>query len=160
MTGVPLGISCSTQMFQSPEYVGVLIAAARRSLRQAVQRCIEPLHVNPPEFWTLLTLDEMSGASLGDLARKQRIDAPAASRTVAALVRRGFVRFQLDRTDRRRSRLSLTRSGEELVRKLRPIADELRARALSGMNPAEEDALRTLLRRVIRNLDAAPRSGR
>ena len=140
-------------MFQSQEYVGVLIAAARRSLRQAVQRSIEPLHLTPPHFWTLLALDGMSGASLGDLARRLRIDAPAASRTVAALVRRGLVRFQLDRDDRRRSRLSLTRQGEELVRKLRPIADELRARLVSGMNTAEEGALRTLLRKVIRNLD-------
>jgi DNA-binding MarR family transcriptional regulator len=146
-------------MFQSPEYVGVLIAAARRSLRQAVQRSIEPLRLNPPQFWTLLTLDEMSGASLGELARRQRIDAPAASRTMAALVRRGLVRFELDREDRRRSRLSLTRAGTDLVRKLRPIADDLRARVVSGMNEAEEDALRRLLRKVIRNLDAPPRRG-
>jgi MarR family transcriptional regulator, transcriptional regulator for hemolysin len=142
-------------MFHSQEYVGVLIAAARRSLRQAVQRSVEPLRLNPPQFWTLLTLDEMSGASLGELARRQRIDAPAASRTVAALVRRGLVRFQLDRDDRRRSRLSLTRAGEELVRKLRPISDDLRARLVSGMNPAEEEALRALLRKVIGNLDGS-----
>ena len=148
-------------MFQSPEYVGVLIGAARRSLRQAVQRSIEPLRLNPPQFWTLLALDGMSGASLGELAKRLRIDAPAASRTVAALVRRGLVRFQLDRDDRRRSRLSLTRAGEELVRKLRPIADDLRARLVSGMNPAEEDVLRTLLGKVIRNLAGArERSGR
>jgi len=146
-------------MFQSPEYVGVLIGAARRSLRQAVQRSIEPLRLNPPQFWTLLALDEMSGASLGELAKRLRIDAPAASRTVAALVRRGLVRFQLDRDDRRRSRLSLTRAGEELVRKLRPIADDLRARLVSGMNPAEEDVLRTLLGKVIRNLAGARERG-
>jgi len=146
-------------MFQSPEYVGVLIGAARRSLRQAVQRSIEPLRLNPPQFWTLLALDGMSGASLGELAKRLRIDAPAASRTVAALVRRGLVRFQLDRDDRRRSRLSLTRAGEELVRKLRPIADDLRARLVSGMNPAEEDVLRTLLGKVIRNLAGARERG-
>ena len=47
------------------------------------------------------------------------------------------------------------------MRKLRPIADELRTRVVSGMNRAEEDALRTLLRKVIGNLDGSPqRSGR
>jgi DNA-binding MarR family transcriptional regulator len=65
------------------------------------------------------------------------------------------VRFELDRGDRRRSRLSLTRAGIDLVRKLRPIADDLRARVISGMNREEEDALRTLLRKVIRNLEVA-----
>jgi DNA-binding MarR family transcriptional regulator len=142
-------------MLQSQEYVGLLIAAARRSLRQAVHDRVRPLRLNPPQFWTLLVIDEMSGASLGELARRQLIDAPAASRAVATLVRRGLVRLKLDREDRRRSRLSLTRAGEDLVRKLRPIAAELRARVISGMNAAEEAALRTLLRKVIRNLDGA-----
>jgi DNA-binding MarR family transcriptional regulator len=142
-------------MLQSQEYVGLLIAAARRSLRQAVHDRVRPLRLNPPQFWTLLVIDEMSGASLGELARRQLIDAPAASRAVATLVRRGLVSLKLDRQDRRRSRLSLTRAGEDLVRKLRPIAAELRARVISGMNAAEEAALRTLLRKVIRNLDGA-----
>jgi len=140
-------------MLQSQEYVGLLIAAARRSLRHAVQEQVTPLRLNPPQFWTLLAIAEMSGASLGELARRQRIDAPAASRVVAALVRRGLVRFDLDPGDRRRSRLSLTRRGAELVRKLRPIADDLRARIVSGMNPTEEAALRASLRKVIRNLE-------
>jgi len=147
-------------MFQSQEYVGLLIAAARRSLRQAVQDRVRPLRLSRPQFWTLLAIGEVSGASLGELARRQRIDAPAASRTVAALTRRGLVRLQLDRDDRRRSRLSLTRAGEDLLRKLRPIADELRARVISGMNAAEETALRTLLHKVIRNLDGSQQQRR
>jgi DNA-binding MarR family transcriptional regulator len=146
-------------MLHSQEYVGLLIAAARRSLRHAVQERIAPLRLNPPQFWTLLALAEMSGVSLGDLARWQRIDAPAASRTVAALVRRGLVRLQLDPDDRRRSRLRLTRSGSALVRKLRPIAADVRARVVSGMNAAEEAALRASLRKVIQNMEGEqPRS--
>ena len=72
------------------------------------------------------------------------------------LVRRGLVRFELDPGDRRRSRLSLSRRGSELVRKLRPIAGDLRARLVSGMDAAEETALRESLRKVIRNLQGPP----
>ena len=143
-------------MLQSQEHVGSLIAAARRSLRHAVHERVTPLRLNPPQFWTLLAIAEMSGCSLGQLARRQRIDPPAASRIVAALVRRGLVRFELDPGDRRRSHLSLTRRGSELLRKLRPIADDLRARVVSGMDAAEETALRESLRKVIRNLQGAP----
>jgi DNA-binding MarR family transcriptional regulator len=146
-------------MFESQEYVGLLIAAARRSLRRAVQARVAPLRLNPPQFWALLALAETSGSSLGALARRQRIDPPAASRIVAALVRRGLVRFELDPADRRRSRLSLTRRGSELLRKLRPIADDLRARVVSGMDAAEETALRASLRKVIGNLQG-PRVAR
>jgi DNA-binding MarR family transcriptional regulator len=143
-------------MLQSQEYVGLLIAAARRSLRHAVNERVTPLRLNPPQFWTLLAVAEMSGCSLGQLAVRQRIDPPAASRIVAALVRRGLMRFELDPGDRRRSRLSLARRGSELVRKLRPIADDLRARVVTGMDAAEEAALRESLRKVIRNLQGAP----
>ena len=143
-------------MLQSQEYVGLLIGAARRSLRHAVQERVTPLRLNPPQFWMLLGVADMSGCSLGELARRQRIDPPAASRIVAALVRRGLVRFELDPGDRRRSRLSLSRRGSELVRKLRPIAGDLRARLVSGMDAAEETALRESLRKVIRNLQGPP----
>jgi DNA-binding MarR family transcriptional regulator len=114
------------------------------------------LRLKPPQFWTLLAIAEMSGSSLGELARRQRIDPPAASRVVAALVKRGLVRFELDPGDRRRSHLSLTRRGSDLVRKLRPIAGDLRARVVSGMDEAEEEELRASLRKVIRNLEGAP----
>ena len=143
-------------MLQSQEYVGLLIGAARRSLRHAVQERVTPLRLNPPQFWMLLAVADMSGCSLGELARRQRIDPPAASRIVAALVRRGLVRFELDPGDRRRSRLSLSRRGSELVRKLRPIAGDLRARVVSGMDAAEETALRESLRKVIHNLQGPP----
>jgi len=142
-------------MLLSQEPVGLLIAAARRSLRHAVQERVTSLRLNPPQFWTLLAVAEEAGVSLGELARRQRIDAPAASRTVGALAGRGLVRVELDPGDRRRSRLSLTRRGDELVRKLRPIADDLRSRVVWGMDPAEETALRNSLRKVIGNLQGA-----
>ena len=142
-------------MLHSQEYVGLLIAAARRSLRHAVQERVAPLRLNPPQFWVLLAVDEMSGASLGEMARRQRIDAPAASRIVTALMRRGLVRLQLDPLDRRRSRLRLTRRGSDLVRRLRPIAADVRACVVSGMDAGEQAALRALLRKVIQNLETS-----
>jgi DNA-binding MarR family transcriptional regulator len=142
-------------MLHSQEYVGLLIAAARRSLRHAVQERVAPLRLNPPQFWVLLAVAEMSGASLGEIARRQRIDAPAASRIVTALVRRGLVGLQLDPLDRRRSRLRLTRRGSELVRRLRPIAADVRACVVSGMDEGEQAALRASLRKVIQNLETS-----
>src|SRR5438132_1580193 len=50
-------------MLQSQEYVGLLIGAARRSLRHAVQERVTPLRLNPPQFWMLLAVADMSGCS-------------------------------------------------------------------------------------------------
>ena len=40
-------------MLQEQEYVGLLIGAARRSIKQAVQRAVRPLRLTPPQFWFL-----------------------------------------------------------------------------------------------------------
>src|SRR6266849_3901169 len=143
-------------MLQSQEYVGLLIAAARRSLRHAVQKRVAPLRLNPPQFWVLLAVAENSGASLGEIARRQRIDPPAASRIVAALVRRGLVQLQLDPEDRRRSRLRLTRSGSLLVPPLPPLAAPAPAPLVSGLTSRHQAPPRPSPPKVIHTLEPRP----
>jgi DNA-binding MarR family transcriptional regulator len=147
-------------MLRSQEYVGLLIAAARRSLRQAVTARVRRLRLNPQQFWVLLALDELSGTSLGELATRQRVDAPTASRVVAALARRGLVRLALDPRDRRRSRIIVTVQGKNLLRTLRPIATGLREAIVQGMDASEQEALRASLRKVIANVQQFERTDR
>src|SRR5437879_5202543 len=86
----------SPRMLSQQEYVGLLIASARRSLKQAVLGRARRFRLTPVQFWLLLSLGERAGAPLVELARRQRIDSPTASRVVAALRRRGLVRLQGD----------------------------------------------------------------
>ena len=72
-------------MLQEQEYVGLLIGAARRSIKQAVLRAVRPLQLTPPQFWFLNAARELPGASLGDVARRQHMDPPTASRIAEGL---------------------------------------------------------------------------
>src|SRR5438105_15174293 len=98
-------------MLPQQEYVGLLIGAARRGLKQAVLRQARPLGVTPPQFWFLNAVRELPGASLGDIGRRQRFDAPMASRLAEGLVRRGFLRLLPDEIDARMVRVALTPAG-------------------------------------------------
>ena len=140
-------------MLREQEYVGLLIGAARRSIKQAVLRAARPLRLTPPQFWFLNAVHELPGASLGDVARRQLMDAPTASRIAEGLEQRGLLRVEPDPRDRRVVRLLLTTSGVRLAQRIAPIALGVRDAAVRGMTAREQEALRAALHKVVRNLD-------
>ena len=135
------------------EPVGLLIGAARRRIKRAVTDRVKPWGLTAQQFWVLVNIDEAEGQSLGEIADRLRMDAPTASRAVTQLLRRKLVRAEGDRGDRRRLRLRLTPAGRSRMPPLRALAGELRGAAVHGLSADEENALRTLLRKVIANLD-------
>ncbi len=136
------------------EYVGLLIAAARRRIKQAVLARVAEHRLKPHEFWLLVALAEHPGISQAALAQRTRADAPTVSRTLAALCARRLVRTEFDPDDRRRSRVYLTAGGERLCEALTPLARRIRSTIEAGLSPTELSALRNGLRRVIENIDS------
>jgi DNA-binding MarR family transcriptional regulator len=135
------------------EYVGMLIAAARRRIKQAVVARVAGRRLTAQQFWILIALGEHPGISQAMLAGRVRADAPTVSRTLALLVARRLVRTDLDPADRRRTRVFLTSAGERLASEVAPVARHIREAVVQGMTPAEIAALREGLRRVIANVD-------
>ena len=133
--------------------MGLLIGAARRTLKQAVLRKAKPLRLTAPQFWFLNAAREMPGATLGELARRQQLDAPTASRLADSLAGRGYLRLSADRRDRRALRVSLTTAGSRVAERIWPLADAVRGAVVQGMTEAEQATLRRALTKVIRNLE-------
>ncbi len=140
------------QRLQTQENIGLMIAAARRSIKQAVSELARPYRLSAQRFWLLLGVSENEGLSLGELAARHRMDEPTASRIVAGLVRRGLICMAEDPGDRRRSKLSLTKTGCELAGELRPLQKAFRDATVEGLSAAEQRALVESLRRVIENV--------
>ncbi len=150
-------------MLREQEYVGLLIAVAQRSVKLAVQERARRMGLTARQFWFLNAARELPGASLGEIARRQRMDAPTASRIAEGLARRGLVRTSPDDRDRRALRVLLTPGGTRLAEKIAPVAASVRSALVRGMSRREQDALRNSLRTVIANLGlfaAEPTGGR
>lgn len=135
------------------EYLGLLIAVARRRLKQAVMARVARRHLSVQQFWMLVALSEHPGVSQSWIAERLHADAPTVSRTLSALVERRLVRVELDPSDRRRTRLSLSAAGRRLADELGPLAAEIRGVVIEGMTPGEIAAVRDGLLRVIANLE-------
>ena len=146
------------------EPLGMLIAAARRRIKQAVLGRLTGRHMTSQQFWFLIAIREHPGISQSELGHRVRADAPTTSRVVAAMGKRGLVRAELDPEDRRRTRLSLTSEGERVARELAPIARDVREAVVAGMSDEEIAAMRQGLKRIIANMDrfdaVAPRRRR
>jgi DNA-binding MarR family transcriptional regulator len=138
-------------------YPGILIAAARRRIKQAVLSRLGDRGLTPQQFWILVAIRENPGISQTGIASRTLADPPTISRALAPLVARGLARAEPDPDDRRRTRLSLSPAGQRLARALLPVAQEIRATIVAGMSASEIAALNAALGRVVANLDRLER---
>jgi DNA-binding MarR family transcriptional regulator len=134
-------------------YPGILIAAARRRIKQAVLARVGDRGLTPQQFWILIAIHESPGITQTGIAARIYADPPTVSRAIAPLLSRGLARAAADPVDRRRARLSLSPAGARLAAKLVPVAREIREAIVAGMSPAEIETLNAALDRVVTNLD-------
>jgi DNA-binding MarR family transcriptional regulator len=136
-----------------PEYVGTLIASARRRIKQAVLARVARHGLSAQQFWFLVAVAERSGTSQSELRERLRIDAPTTSRVFATLERLRLVKTRTDAEDRRRICVSLTPEGARLATELLATAREIRNAVTLDMSEREVEHLRRGLLRVIENID-------
>ena len=146
-------MSHSSEIGLSISNIGMLIVAARRSIRQLVAGKVVPLDLTPHHFWMLLVIAKAAPLSLGELARAMWMDNPTVSRMVQQMTQRGYLVVGPDPNHGRRIRIRLTAEGAALCEKLGGIAGSLSESAEQGLSDEEKTALRDLLCKLMRNLD-------
>ncbi len=102
----------------------------------------------------LFTLTRCEGAPIGRLAELLRVGEPAASLLVDRLVRQGLVVRSEDPEDRRRTLVSLSREGVDLVANMRHGGKECLQRWLGSLDDGDLDALRRGLRALAAAIEA------
>src|SRR5215813_13612522 len=133
--------------------IGLLVAAARRRMKQVIWSRLTPFNLTPQQFWVLLHLHGGRPMSLHELARNIWADDPTACRIVARQTERKLVRAESDPEDRRRFRLMLTPKGRKLGAELTSVAEEIQIGMERNLSVAERQLLCGQLQRVVDNLD-------
>ena len=146
-------MSHSSEIGLTISNIGMLIVAARRSIRQLVAGKVVPLDLTPHHFWMLLVIAKAAPLSLGELARAMWMDNPTVSRMVQQMTQRGYLVVGPDPNHGRRIRIRLTPDGNALCDKLADLAEGLRQSAEKAMSEEETTQLRDLLCKYMRNLD-------
>ena len=94
-------------------------------------------------------------ATQSDLAAHSGRDKAQLARLVKGLRERGLLDGEADPEDRRNLRLQLTEAGRAVLARLHRQGRQLAARAVTGLDAAEQMQLLALLRRVQANLERA-----
>ncbi|MFW6083663.1 MAG: MarR family winged helix-turn-helix transcriptional regulator [Gemmatimonadota bacterium] len=138
-----------------------LIQRASRTLRVLFLRLMERRAAGvTPEMWLVLSrLYARDGQYQTEIADSTFRDRPNTSRILAGLEERGLVRKERDDEDMRRMRVHLTERGEEVVRKVAPMAARTRDNLYEGMSEEELRRLRDILRKIEKNALAVLESG-
>ncbi|SRR5579885_489393 len=104
--------------------------------------------------WRLLSaLGSRSPISYNELAQSIGMDRAGISRTIASLVRRGYVSRITDPRDRRQSTLSLTKKGIMVHDKIAPIARAREQRLIGALTREEYHALDRILAKLQQAVD-------
>jgi len=121
-------------------------AAARLRLviarlnRQMRQQSVGDLTLS--QWSALVTVEQHGPLRIGDIADREQVSAPTATRLVASLEARGLLDRETDATDRRSSNVSITDSGRGQLEWARQAGTAKLAQRLSTL--ADQDVQRLL----------------
>jgi DNA-binding MarR family transcriptional regulator len=139
--------------------VGEVAAALRVSIGLLLRRMRQSRpegELTLPESSALTRLDRGGPATASELARLEQISPQSMGATLGALEARGLIGRRADPADGRRAVLSVTGSGQQVLKDKRNARTEQLARALSaGFTPAELRQLRAaapLLERLAQSI--------
>ena len=118
--------------------VGLRLAVTRtaRRLRQEAGGGL-----SPTLSAALATIDRHGPLTPSELAERERIRRPTATRLLARLVADGLVARTADPTDGRSSLLAVTSAGQLLLAQLRTRKDAYLAQRLGRLDPNERETL-------------------
>lgn len=103
----------------------------------------------PVMRWRILAVLSDGPLSVTELARVAICKQPMVSRNVDRMEQMGLLRRDVDVTDRRSIRVSLTPKGLRLVRRLQALAKGHEAAVLEPLGEANAHALMAMLTRLI-----------
>jgi DNA-binding MarR family transcriptional regulator len=134
-----------------------LIGTARRQIRQSFWAKFAAHGLTPQQGWILRVLSAQGPMSLHCLSQWVFMDDPTACRIVKTLQDKALVDSIPDPAHGRRNIISISPAGAQVAPALDALAEELGRDLETGLSAKEKLQLRTILLKVIANLNPSTR---
>lgn len=105
----------------------------------------ERFGVKPTDLRILVMLGAYQPISVNEVSRRTHVDKAWISRSLEGLLRRKLIKRTSHPSDSRASLLSLTKSGEALLREIAPVAEEYQRQLLQGQRARDVERVLDLL---------------
>ena len=129
------------------EQVGYLLRLASQRHALIFQEHITQ-NLTPTQFSTLIRVSEHGEVSQNHLGRLAAMDTATVKGVVDRLRQKGLLETLPDANDKRRSIVSLTQKGAEMITTLRADGAAISDATLSPLKPSEQKRLLDLLKKM------------
>jgi DNA-binding MarR family transcriptional regulator len=129
-----------------------------RALTQVYEAALRPLELRATQLTVMQVLAKAGEVSQGRLGEMMAMDSTSLTRTLAIMVRKGWVAERRGK-DRRERRLRLSRAGVAKLGRALPVWEEVQGRVRRGVGEEKWDELLRMTREVtgtVMNLDREP----
>jgi DNA-binding MarR family transcriptional regulator len=130
-------------------HLGFWLRYVSNSVSQAFARKILAEGATVPEWVFIRTIYEHE-MTPSDVADRIGMTRGAVSKIADKLVQRGLVSRKASKVDRRYQALQLTQAGEELVPRIKAIADRNDEEFFGHMTDAEKTVLEDMMKEIVR----------
>lgn len=124
--------------------------AARTEMFRAFREIGE--EVTPEQWVVLVRLWELDGRTQSELGQVTHHDRPTMSRILDGMAKRGWLLRTSDETNARVWRITLTKEGRALRKKLVPQAERIVRRLEAGVSASDLEITRATLIKLATNL--------
>ena len=139
---------------------GFLLRKAYQVFIRKLEEKLSLHNITTAQWFFLRVLWEEDGITQRELSEKVGITESTTVAAMKVMQRRGFVRCTADKSDKRRKKVFLTRTGHELSNILLPYAYEIHTISKEGLSEEELKSTREVILHMKKNLevDAETRS--
>lgn len=135
--------------FEKTKSAGYLANHMARLFAQALHEQIAPLGIVPGQFPALLALWERDGVSQKELLALLDIEQATMANTLTRMERDGLIRRTKHPSDARAQQIWLTAKAKAIRDQAHEAANEVNARALSGLSDEEHENFIDYMGRII-----------
>ena len=142
---------------QVASHLRLAVTRSARRLRQEALGAEDARELSPTLSAALATIDVHGPLTPSELAERERVKRPTATRVVSSLEALGLITRTPDPTDGRGCRVATTAAGRTLLRRLRTRKNAYLARRLRELEPDEVETLERAAEILERMLDSERR---
>ncbi|MFV1531501.1 MULTISPECIES: MarR family winged helix-turn-helix transcriptional regulator [unclassified Phaeobacter] len=103
------------------------------------------IDLTPVQFAAIDALAHEPGVDQATIAARIAYDRATLGKVIDRLEAKGLIRRDISPADRRARVVTLTEAGQSLLNKAMPIVEALQSEILTGLSPAEQVQITTLL---------------
>lgn len=133
---------------QLPNYLGYQIRQAQIAVFRDLLTSLKDLNLTPGEFSLLTSVKYNRGVSQIELASIYDIDKSTLSHSIKKMAERGLIVRQRLESDRRYNGLSLTPTGNRLLKRVTNIVESQEKMMESVLTSAEKEKFLQILTRI------------